>query len=333
MLDKIAIYLLGLEPACYATAQGKERSYIHFVLFSFTLVLLSSLMAMFVIGLFVSGSYWLALPIALLGTFVFISIFRFSLILIKPEIKLLTRLNEVVLQTSTKEKWQRTIDWIKNSWIELKTIRWNTNVAIPGFTVVFRFLYMGLLAFVLVFPLTTLFHWTATMQYNDQLRQEVLQTYRIGLNNSPNIQIAAAEQQLSFYEQKVNAEYFTMQLFQRASAYPEFRMVAILVCALLFLPHAMLFMMMRNKDFSYVANLNAHFRTLIEANYTQLEAEAKRELAKFQAYSPAYDLSFLQKGNPYLEEPTQIKRENISWKELQNRIAKTNANTSPTVQV
>jgi hypothetical protein len=333
MLDQIAIYLLGLEPACYATAQGKERSYIHFVLFSFTLVLLSSLMAMFVLGLFVSGSYWLAVPIALLGTFVFISIFRFSLILIKPEIKLLTRLNEVVLQTSTKEKWQRTMDWIKNSWKELKTIRWNTNVAIPGFTVVFRFLYMGLLAFVLVFPLTTLFHWSATMEYNDTLRDKALQNYREGVSTSGNNNGYAAMQKLSYYEEKVNAEYFTMQLFQHASAFPEFRMVAFLVCALLFLPHALLFMMMRNKEFSYVANLNVHFRALIEANYAQLEAEAKRELAKFKAYSPTHDLSFLYKGNPYLEEPTQSKRENISWKELQKRMATTNANTSPTVQV
>ncbi|MFN5293332.1 MAG: hypothetical protein ACK5BW_06930, partial [Flavobacteriia bacterium] len=232
-----------------------------------------------------------------------------------------------------KEKWEQIVMGFKNLGQRLKTIRWNTNVPIPGFTIVFRFLYMGLLAFVLVFPLTTLFHWSATMQYNDQLRQEALQTYRNGINNLPNSQIAAAEQQLSFYEEKVSHEYFTMQLFKKASTFPEFKLVSILVCALLFLPHALLFILMRNKDFSYVASLNTHFKSLIENNYAQLEAEAKIELAKFKAFSSKYDLSFLNKGNPYLEQVSKIKRENISWKELQVRITQSNQITSSSTQV
>ena len=333
MLDQLAIYLLGLEPACYAAAQAKERRYIQYVLLSFSMVLLFSLLSMFVIGLFVSGSYWLALPISLLGTFVFISIFRFSLILIKPELKILTRLNEVVLQTTLKEKWGQIIVGFKNLGQKLKTIRWNTNIAIPGFTVVFRMLYMGLLAFVLVFPLTTLFHWSATMEFNDSLRQEALENYRKGVYTTPTINGYAAERQLSFYEGKVSHEYFTMQLFQKATTYPEFILVALFVCALLFLPHALLFMMMRNKDFSYVASLNAHFKKLIEANYAQLEIGAVQQLSKFKAFGSTHDISFLQKGNPYIEEPTQNTRENISWKELQNRMAKTNTTTNPTVQV
>jgi hypothetical protein len=171
------------------------------------------------------------------------------------------------------------------------------------------------------------------MEFNESLRQEALEKYRKGVYTTPTINGYAAERQLSFYEEKVSHEYFTMQLFQKATTYPEFTLVALFVCTLLFLPHALLFMMMRNKDFSYVASLNALFKKLIEANYAQLEVGARQQLSKFKAFGSTHDISFLQKGNPYLAEPTQITREKISWKELQNRIAKTNTTTNSTLQI
>ena len=155
MLEKFAIFLLGLEPKCYHSATQKEKSYINWVLFSFAAVLLSCLAAMFVIGLFVSGSQIVAFLIMLLGTFVFVSIFRFSLILIKPELTFLVKFNQTVLQTTWKEKWQQMVTGLKSWRNYFKTIRWNPDVAIPGFTLVFRLFYMGLLAFVLVLVLSS----------------------------------------------------------------------------------------------------------------------------------------------------------------------------------
>jgi hypothetical protein len=102
--DFLAISLLGLEPTCYEQASNSEKASIKLVLFSFSIILIFSLIATFIIGLFVSGNNWMAFLIAILGTYILISILRFSLILIKPEIKIFTQINEVVIKTTWKEK-------------------------------------------------------------------------------------------------------------------------------------------------------------------------------------------------------------------------------------
>lgn len=331
MLEKLAIYLLGLEPECYHTASQQEKSYINWVLFSFAAVLLSCLAAMFVIGLFVSGSQIVALLIMLLGTFVFVSIFRFSLILIKPELTFLVKLNQTVLQTTWKEKWQQIITSLKSWRSYFKTIRWNPDVAIPGFTLVFRLFYMGLLAFVLVFPITTIFHWQRTMSYNQELRDKALQVYTKGLEEQSTLVAFESDistsKKLSWYENKVSGEYFTMQLFKYASTYPEFKLMLWFVGIILFLPHFFLFRMMRNKEFVYQAAVQAHFKQIIEANYTELEKSAKRVLAKYNLFEPEKHLKFLQKGNPYQEKDKPLVRENISFKDLQNQANNLNPTT------
>lgn len=324
MLEKLAIFLLGLEPNCYAKATHNEKSYINWVLFSFGAVLLSCTAAMFVIGLFVSGSNLIALLIMLIGTFVFISIFRFSLILIKPELTFLVKLNQTVLQTTWKEKWQQMVTGLKSWRTYFKTIRWDPNVEIPGFTLVFRLFYMGLLAFVLVFPITTVFHWQRTMSYNQEIRDKALQDYTKGLQEQRTIVAFESDistsKKLSWYEDKVSKEYFTMQLFKYASTYPEFKLMVFFVCLILFLPHFFLFRMMRNKDFVYQSAVKDYFKQLIEADYSALEKNAKKSLSKYAIFSPEHHLQFLQKGNPYLlkDEPTALK--NISFKDLQNQV-------------
>jgi len=325
MLEKLAIYLLGLEPECYHTASQQEKSYINWVLFSFAAVLASCLAAMFVIGLFVSGSQIIALLIMLLGTFVFVSIFRFSLILIKPELTFLVKFNQTVLQTTWKEKWQQTLTGLKSWRAYLKTIRWKPDVAIPGFTLVFRLFYMGLLAFVLVFPITTIFHWQRTMSYNQELRDKALQVYTKGLTEQRTLLAFESDfstaKKLSWYEDKVSNEYFTMQLFKHASTYPEFKLMIWFVCIILFLPHFFLFRMMRKKEFVYQAAVQERFKQLIESNYSELEKSAKEVLSKYNdLFEPENHLKFLQKGNPYQEKDEPLMRENISFKDLQNQI-------------
>ena len=84
-MERLASILLGLESEFYSKAKINEKSQINLVVFSFVLVLLFCFISMFVIGLFVSGMIPVAVIISCLGTFVFVSIFRFSLTLIKPE--------------------------------------------------------------------------------------------------------------------------------------------------------------------------------------------------------------------------------------------------------
>ncbi len=331
MFKNLAIFLLGLEPNCYEKATQQEKSYINWVLFSFAAVLFSCLAAMFVIGLFVSGSNLWAFLIMLLGTFVFVSIFRFSLILIKPELTFLVKLNQTVLQTTWNEKWQQIVSGLKSWRSYFKTIRWNSNAAIPGFTLVFRLFYMGLLAFVLVFPLTTIFHWKRTMTYNQELRDKAMQVYVERLkaqqnSNAFEINISSSKK-LSWYEDKVNDEYFTMQLFKYAGTYPEFKLMVWFVAIILFLPHFFLFRMMRKKGFLYQSAVQEHFKQIIEENYDELEKTAHQILSKYGIFQPDQHLKFLHKDNPYLEHPDPIVRENISFKDLENQIKALNSST------
>lgn len=324
MLEKLAIYLLGLEPNCYSKALQKEKSYINLVLCSFAALLLCCLAAMFVIGLFVSGNKLIAVLIMLLGTFVFVSIFRFSLILIKPELTFLVKLNQSVLQTTWKEKWQQ-LKLSMQSWrTYLKNIRWNPNVAIPGFTLIFRLFYLGLVAFVLVFPITTIFHWERTITYNQEIRDKALRIYTKDIQEQHTLvafeSAISTSKKLSWYEDKVSNEYFTMQLFQYASTYPEFKLMVWFVGLILFFPHFFLFRMMRNKEFVYQSAVQDYFKELIIADYKALEINARKALSKYKSFQPEKHLRFLQKGNPYLESETPLVRTNISFKELQDHL-------------
>lgn len=304
MLQELAIRVLGLEPNCYAKANVQERSFIMLVLVAFATVVITCLVAMFIIGLFVSGSAWWAVPISILGSFVFVSIFRFSLILIKPELSLLVVINESVIKTTLEEKFKKIIAHLVTWKSALKSFRFNSNWAIPGFTVVFRLLYLGLMAFVLIFPLTTLTQWSNAMEYNQSLRNQSIQSYNYGVDH-PNTMFVVKtkteiEAQKDWYADKINTAYFTMRIFTHSTDYSSFVLVAFLVCLGLFLPHALLFFMMRSKQFVYQSSVRTYFKGLIEQNFTSLEHEAKQHLSTFQGIDPETYLKVLYSNNPYL---------------------------------
>jgi len=305
MLQQLAIRVLGLEPTCYAKANVQERSFIVLVLVSFASVVLSCLVAMFIIGFFVSGSIWWAMPISILGSFVFVSIFRFSLILIKPELSLLVVINESLIKTTLEEKFKKLIAQVGKWKNYLITFRFNSNWAIPGFTVVFRLLYLGLMAFVLIFPLTTLTQWSNAVEYNQSLRDQSIQTYNFGVDHQNTRVVVKTENereaQKTWYANKMNNAYFTMRIFTHATNYPTFTLITFFVCFSLFLPHAMLFVMMRSKQFVYQSSVRKYFKTLIEQDFINLEREAKQYLSKYQAFDPDTHLKFISSGNPYMQ--------------------------------
>lgn len=303
MLQQLAIRILGLEPTCYAKANVQERSFIVLVLVSFMAVVLSCMVSMFVIGLFVSGSVWWAIPISILGSFVFVSIFRFSLILIKPELNLLVVINESLIKTTIEEKFKKLIAQIGKWKNSLLTFRFNSNWAIPGFTVVFRLLYLGLLAFVLIFPLTTLTQWSNAMEYNQALRNQSIRTYNFGVDHLNTRVVVKTENEIeaqkAWYANKMNNAYFTMRIFTHSTNYPTFTLITFFVCFGLFLPHAMLFIMMRSKQFVYQSSVRNYFKTLIEQDFVTVEYEAKKYLSKYQGFDPNVHLKFISSGNPY----------------------------------
>jgi hypothetical protein len=327
-MEKLAIILLGLEPSCYAKAQSNEKAYINLVLLSFALIMTISFVATFIIGLFVSGSIFYAFPIMLIGTFVFISIFRFSLILIKPEIKFLSQLNENVIKTTWKEKWQKLIE-TKNNFIQsLKNFRIKKSITIPGFTFVFRGIYLALLAFVLIFPLTTLFNWSEAMDYNEQLRLKALKKYEAlievdkNMINEPN---DLSDKKYKWYEDKVQQEYFTMQIFKHVVNSESFPLCLMIICIAIFLPHLLLFLMMKNKKYVYVSELNNHFKNLIETDFKRLHEQASKTITKYKDTHHTIDLKFLNKSNPFCEEIPQKERFNVSlkdWELIQSNTAK-----------
>jgi hypothetical protein len=322
-LDSLAISLLGLEKHCYEHASVSEKVSIKIVLVSFLCILILSVIATFLIGFLVSGQILIALIISILGTFVLISIFRFSLILIKTEISILNQFNDIVLKTTWKEKWENFKINIKRLIKQIKTFRLNWNVPIPGFTIIFRLLYLGLLVFVIIFPLTLLTNWSDAKSYNEELRQKALLNYT---NTEKAFQNQVREtslkinleEKISWYEEKVSNEYFTMKLFSRALNYPSFNKISLIVIFLFFLPHFLLFRLMIKTDFLYVSSVNKYFEQIISENFHRLENESKQILKSKGFDASALNLSFLSKNHPYKEK--QVPRnvlENISWKSWQ----------------
>jgi hypothetical protein len=326
-VDSLAISLLGLEKHCYENASVSEKASIKLILVSFFCVLILSVISSFLIGLLVSGRIIFAVPISILGTFILISIFRFSLILIKPEISILKQLNVIVLKTTWKEKWVNLKNQIQNLMKQMKNFRLNLNVPIPGFTIVFRLFYLGLLAFVIIFPLTLLLHWSDVKNYNEELRQKALLNYA---NTEKAFQSQAKktslkinlEEKLSWYEDKVSREYFTMKLFLRALNYPSFNTISFIVFFLFFLPHFLLFRLMRKPDYLYVSSVNKYFEQIISENFHRLEGESKQILKSKGFDVSALNLSFLSKNHPYQEKQVPMNvLENISWKSWQTLIS------------
>ena len=98
------------------------------------------------------------------------------------------------------------------------------------------------------------------MQYNNELRDEALLNYENNLRAHKttltyNNQVSAASQ-MSWYEKKVQNEYYTMKLFIRATEYPFFSGILIFIGLVLFLPHYLLFNLMRNKSVEYFSLTN-----------------------------------------------------------------------------
>jgi hypothetical protein len=183
---------------------------------------------------------------------------------------------------------------------------------------------MSLLAFVLIFPLVTLTQWNDTIDFNQKLRAKTIKSYQTSSlkskfsssyqNEFANINNA------SWYEKKVNREYFTMQIFKHAKSYHDFTLVTLLVSFFLLLPHILLFSMMRNKNFNYQTKVREHYRSMIQENYQQLEIEANKLLAKYDKSIYNVNMTFLQKGNPYIEESEEMIKENISFKQYQKQL-------------
>jgi hypothetical protein len=333
--DFLAISLLGLEPTCYDQASNSEKASIKLVLFSFSIILIFSLIATFIIGLFVSGNNWMAFLIAILGTYILISILRFSLILIKPEIKIFTQINEVVIKTTWKEKITKIKTYFAN---KFKKFEWNFNVPIPGFTLFFRLLYLGLLSYVIIFPLTLLSNWEDVKSYNNELRESALQTYkeaeltfqRHAFDSSRN---AEFEEKIRWYEEKISHEYFTTKLFLRGMNYPSFTAISFLVFILFALPHFLLFRLMKKQSNTYVNAVKKYFASLITNDFQDLKNNSK-SLLKSKGFNPdQLNLVFLDKNNPYLtQKPAEINRENISWKNWRIKLVEIQTENQPKVE-
>jgi hypothetical protein len=142
------------------------------------------------------------------------------------------------------------------------------------------------------------------MEYNQSLRNQSIQSYNYGVDH-PNTMFVVKtkteiEAQKDWYADKINAAYFTMRIFTHSTNYSSFVLIAFLVCFGLFLPHALLFFMMRSKQFVYQSSVRMYFKGLIEQNFTSLEREAKQHLSRYQGIDPETYLKVLYSNNPYL---------------------------------
>ena len=125
---------------------------------------------------------------------------------------------------------------------------------------------------------------------------------------------------ISWYENKVNHEYFTMKLFTRAMNYSSFKIIAISVIVLFFLPHLLLFRLMRNSNYTYVPSLKNHFQSLITEDFNHLNDDVKQILKNKGYKINEIDLKFLNKNNPFIEKETETPSvENVSWDTWQNK--------------
>lgn len=319
MIDSLAILLLGLEPSCYLQTNASEKTSIKLVLYLFSIVLILALVATYLIGFFVSSNHFYALLISILATFTIVSIFRFSLILIKPSIKIVAQLNDLIIKSTWKDRIVKMKVFITSLKSKLMKFKFDFNKSIPGFTIFFRLLYLSLLAFVIIFPLTVLTNYKDSFSYNESLRETAFSNYVRSETSQKNSVYQSTEQnttkKIAWYRDKVNSEYFTMKLFIKASTYSSFKLITFLVFMLFFIPHLLLFRIMRNPNYVYVTSLNKHFESIIGSDYKRLKLEAEQLLKSKGHDVKAISLTFLEKNNPYKIETEAIsERENISWK-------------------
>ena len=234
-------------------------------------------------------------------------------------------MNDVILKTSLKTKLLSFKSLLINKKLGLNNFKWNSNLAIPGFTFVFRTLYLVLLALIIIFPLTVLSNFKDATSYNNELRLKALSIYRtteINFLNQTKLEESKNDfnNRISWYENKVNHEYFTMKLFTRAMNYSSFKIIAISVIVLFFLPHLLLFRLMRNPNYTYVPSLKNHFQSLITEDFNHLNDDVKQILKNKGYKINEIDLKFLNKNNPFIEKETETPSvENVSWDTWQNK--------------
>lgn len=323
MVDSLVILLLGLEPSCYLQTNASEKTSIKLVLYLFSIVLILALMATYLIGFFVSSNHFYALLISILATFTIVSIFRFSLILIKPSIKIVEQLNDLIIKSTWKDRIIKMKDFISSFKSKMMKFQFDFSKSIPGFTIFFRLLYLSLLAFIIIFPLTVLTNYNDSLSYNESLREKALANYVQSEKNQNNTIYKSSEQNTTeknaWYREKVNSEYFTMKMFVKASTYSSFKLITVLVFMLFFIPHLLLFRIMRNPNYVYVTLLNKHFESIIGSDYKRLHTEAEKLLKSKGHDVKGINLTFLDKNNPYKKETETISSlENINWKSWQS---------------
>lgn len=325
MIQQLAIRLLGFEPKQLQRAHSSEHVGIAVVVVSSLVVLICAAIATYVLGIFISGSLWIALPIAALGTFVLFSIFRFSLILIKPRIGLVDRLNEVLLKPTLSEYWLAIRNGFKRL-VEGKLFRHKlSSHAIPGFTLIFRSIYLALIACVLIFPLTVLVQWNESMQFNKELRQAALQTYldrnntRVKVYDKHDEQTRKQAYQL--YVNEVNHSFYTMRLLERGMEGAAFVPITVFIIICFVLPHVILFNLMRKPGYTYIQEVQDYYQTIITQDFAQLNQEAGILIATKNKTGHTLDLSFLTKGNPYLtKEQDSDSPKTVDWNTWQRII-------------
>jgi len=227
-IENITITLFGLEEDIWeATEESERRTYglvTNCFLIFFFLAIFSSVFLVYLI----IGSIFFAIPFGIIAALIIGSVVRFSLIImrrsifdVEEDLKQKKNLVETDQNENPSESFK---DIIKKRFlsfvVKIKSIKINqikSNQRVPGLATIIRIIIISMMGLLVLFPMTSLFHFSDVEKINEIKRNEYISQFQKDLENSLQSRIAVIKRDIKSVEgdiEKNNLAFKTDGLVQ-----------------------------------------------------------------------------------------------------------------------
>jgi len=227
-IENITITLFGLEEDIWeATEESERRTYglvTNCFLIFFFLAIFSSVFLVYLI----IGSIFFAIPFGIIAALIIGSVVQFSLIImrrsifdVEEDLKQKKNLVETDQNENPSESFK---DIIKKRFlsfvVKIKSIKINqikSNQRVPGLATIIRIIIISMMGLLVLFPLTSLFHFSDVEKINEIKRNEYISQFQKDLQNSLQSRTAVIKRDIKSVEgdiEKNNLAFKTDGLVQ-----------------------------------------------------------------------------------------------------------------------
>ena len=267
------VRLLGLNLECMKQASASDKFIFRTVFSFFCMISLATLSGTFVIGMVVTHSRSLAVPLMLICSYIMLNLFWFSLNLVQPAIHFYepTDLNspspvEVPQGTVQQKRMQRLRAFGKKLW-----------GFFPTLSGMVRFVYLSLFSIVLAFPLAALVNWEVCS------------------------------------EGKAVSNLTMVRVFTLAAATPSFPIVWAALCAGLFGPHRALARVFKNPNSPYNQAFQTSIKAAIRKSVEQFEQDALNATKRWRRANEELIRAYITSCNPFLQKQVGMNKSTLTW--------------------